>query len=248
MNGELNMKFQVSLFGDFSLLTPTEDNIKKCIEAFFSKGLLPGNFQEFDARSNKMEPRLSLQSMRNGITINVASNRVDFLANPLPGTPAASLTLRSFFDEVVVISKLLGETFGLTFKRIGVVSEKFFKEMSVQQIEEARKKFVNDSFNVLQEQNVTEWNVRNIILKTFPEPVDQDVNVIYNLGKVKVQIADANGHNEYDTLLLSVDINTAAEKKLSSLSNESISYFVDESLNIEKTLNERLSGVIYGAD
>lgn len=248
MNGELNMKFQVSLFGDFSLLTPTEDNIKKCIEGFFSSGLLPGNLQEFDPQSNKMEARLSLQSMRNGITVNVLRNRIDFTATPLPGTPAASLKLDTFFQEVVKFSILLKNTFDVTYKRPGVIIEKFLKELSEEKLDELRKSFIKDTFSVIPDAHVIEWSIRNVSSCKFPEPVDQDANVIYNIAKVKVQMGDATGHREFDTLHLSVDINVPVEKRNSSLSQDYIESFLAKTQETYTQVYNGLTAVIYGAN
>lgn len=248
MNGELNMKFQISLFGDFSLLTPTEENIKKCIEGFFAHGLLPGNLQEFDPQTNKMEARLSLQSMRNGLNVNVLKNRIDFIAIPLPGTPSASLSLELFFKEVVNISDLVKETFDVTFKRIGVVTEKFLKEMSEEKIEELRKSFTRESFDIFPKLNKIEWNVRNIVSDHFPAPVDRETNIIYALTKVKVQMGDASGHKEFDTLHLNIDINIPSEKRNTTLTRESIESFLNKALEIHNQIYKGLTGVIYGAD
>lgn len=248
MNGELNMKFQVSLFGDFSLLTPTEDNIKKCIEGFFASGLLPGNLQEFDTQSNKMEARLSLQSMRNGITVNVLRSRIDFIATPLPGTPAATLTLDSFFHEVVKITELLRNTFDVTFKRPGVVIEKFLKELSEDRLDELRRLFIQDSFSVVPEATVKEWNIRNVSACMFPEPVSQEANIIYSIAKVKVQMGDANGHREFDTLHLSVDINIPVEKRNANLSRDQIESFLRTTHEMHTKVYNGLTAVIYAAN
>ncbi|MBX8625795.1 hypothetical protein K4754_27440 [Pseudomonas glycinae] len=242
------MKFQVSLFGDFSLLTPTEDNIKKCIEGFFASGLLPGNLQEFDPQSNKMEARLSLQSMRNGITVNVLRNRIDFLATPLPGSPAASLKLENFFQEVIKFSDLLKNTFDVSFKRPGVIVEKFLKELSEERLDEIRRTFIQDSFSVIPDANVAEWNIRNVSSCQFAEPVNQEANVIYSIAKVKVQMGDATGHREFDTLHLSVDINIPTEKRNANLSREYLESFLAKAQEMHSIVYKGLTAVIYGAN
>lgn len=248
MNGELNMKFQVSLFGDFSLLTPTEENMKKCIEGFFASGLLPGNLQEFDTQTNKMEARLSLQSMRNGITVNVLRNRIDFIATPLPRTPAATLTLENFFQEVIKYSELLRNTFDIIYKRPGVVVEKFLKELSEERLDELRRSFIQDSFNVIPETSVSEWNVRNVFTSQIPEPVNQEANIIYSIAKVQVQMGDATGHREFDTLHFSVDINVPAEKRNANISRDYIESFLEKFQETYAQIYKGLTKVIYGAN
>ncbi|MBO1537572.1 hypothetical protein [Pseudomonas sp. OA65] len=242
------MKFQVSLFGDFSLLTPTEDNIKKCIEGFFSSGLLPGNLQELNLQTNKMEPRLALQSMRNGLSVNILLNRIDFVATPLPGSPSASLTMEVFFDEVRKIAEQLRKTFEITYKRMGVVCDKFLQEMSEDQLQQLRKVFIKEAFDVIPDASIVEWSVRNVALIAFADPVNQEVNAIYNLSKVHVQLNDASGNREFDTLLLNIDINIPTEKRIANLSAEFIDTFLTKTLEIQGNINKGIGEVIQRAN
>ena len=195
-----------------------------------------------------MEARLSLQSMRNGLNVNVLTNRIDFIAIPLPGSPAASLPLEKFFEEVVKISELLKNTFDTTFKRIGVVVEKFLKEMTEEKLEQLRRSFTSESFDIIPNSKSIEWNVRNVVSSNFAEPVNQAVNIIYSLAKVKVQMGDANGHKEFDTLHLSIDINIPTEKRNTTLSRESIDSFLIKSLETQSQIYKGLTEVIYGAN
>lgn len=247
MNGELNIKFQVSIYGDFSSLSPTEENIKKCIEGFFTHGLLPGNLQEFDTQSNKLEARLSLQSMRNGMNVNILKNRIDFTVTPIPGTPAALTTIEKFFEESTKISGQLKEIFELKYRRVGVIIEKFLGEMSQERTEELRSSFIQKTFFIFPELKTEEWSVRHVAREEFPAPVSQGVNIIYNLSKVKVEMGDSSGRKEFDTLLLSIDINIPLEKHNSGLSSEALENFLNKTLETQQKIYDNLTGVVHGA-
>lgn len=245
MKGETNLKIQVSLFGDFSHITPTEEIIKNCISAFFQLGMLPtGNVQEIDPSTNRLEPRLSLQSMRNGLSVNFLTNRIDFMVMPIQGTPAASVTTEMFCAQVLEIASSLYKILDISFKRVGYVNEKFLTPLSPEKLETLRRIFTNDSFDIFPERHAVEWGVRNVVSDTFNRSAESEVNIIYSLSKVKVQMGDLNGHREFETLHLTTDINTLQDKKFVS-SNEALGDFLSQAVDREKAIYKGLTAVIY---
>lgn len=245
MNGETRLKHQITVFGDYSHILPSEEVVKTCIEKFFSIGLLPGNLQELDPRTNKMEPRLSLQSMRTGLNVNFLSNRIDFLSTPIPGNPASSIGLEAFVEETITVLEKLIDAFRVSFSRMGFVVETFLKPMDVQGLEILRKKLISEKFDLLPGLPSVEWNVRNIVVKKFEGAVNQDVNVIYSLSKVKVQMGDASGHREFDTAHLSVDINLPGDKRLPFMLLESAQDFVAQAIVVERNIHDAVAQVAY---
>jgi hypothetical protein len=245
LKGETNLKIQVSLFGDYSHITPTEEIIKDCISAFFQLGMLPsGNVQEMDPNTNRLEPRLSLQSMRNGISVNFLSNRIDFLVMPLPNSPGASLNAESFCVQVNQIATSLKKVLGVTFNRVGFAAERFLAPITPEKLETLRKKFTTEAFTIFPDKPVVEWNIRNVVLDRFDKNVDQDVNVIYNISKVKVQLGDHTGLREFDTLHLTTDINIPLEKRVNP-SLDVLSDFLEQSIARDKAIYNGLTAVTY---
>lgn len=245
MKGETNLKIQVSLFGDFSHIIPTEEIVKNCISAFFHLGMLPtGNVQEIDTSTNRLEPRLSLQSMRNGLTVNFLTNRIDFMVMPIQGTTAASVTTEMFCTQVLDIANSLYKILDISYKRVGYVSEKFLTPLPPDKLEALRRIFTNDSFNIFPEKHAVEWGVRNVVSDSFEKSAESEVNIIYSLSKVKVQMGDANGHREFETLHLTTDINTLRDKKFIS-SSEALKDFLSQAADREKAIYKGLTAVIY---
>lgn len=245
MKGETNLKIQVSVFGDFSHITPTEEVIKSCISTFFQLGMLPtGNVQEMDSSTNRLEPRLSLQSMRNGLSVNFLASRIDFIVMPIPGTLGASLTLENFCAQVLDITKSLFQLLDISFNRIGFVTEKFLAPLSSEKLETLRKTFTNEAFTIFTGNPVTEWGIRNVILDRFNKSIDHEVNIIYNIAKVKVQMGDQNGLREFETLHLITDINTPPEKRVGS-SIEVLTDFLEQAKDRETAIYKGLTAVTY---
>jgi hypothetical protein len=245
LKGETNLKIQVSLFGDFSHITPTEEVIKNCISEFFQLGMLPaGNVQEMDPSTNRLESRLSLQSMRNGMGVNFLASRIDFIVMPLPGTPGAILTVDSFCEQVIEVTKSLIKVLSINFNRIGFVTEKFLAPLQSEKLEILRKAFTTEAFTIFPDKSVSEWGVRNVVADHFGGNVDQLANIIYNIAKVKVQMGDPTGFREFETLHLTVDINTPLEKRVGS-TIEVLSDFISESKGREKSIYKGLTAVTY---
>ncbi|ULL07063.1 hypothetical protein JNO42_08630 [Pseudomonas putida] len=246
MPNEQSVKYQAALLGDFSKVLPTEDIIKSCIGSFFGLGLLPnGNNQEFDQRTNKLEPRLGLQSMRNGIQVNFLAGRADIIVSPLPGSPSATLTLETFLEQAQEITKIILELFQPKINRLGFVHEKFCEPMTKERLEVLRKKFISPGMDIFTDNPMSEWNVRTCSLVEFGGVVNQPVNLIHALNRVKVQQADPTGFKEYDSIHVMIDVNTGAEREI-ACSPDLIQDFFSQALAQERTVNKRLSEVIYG--
>lgn len=219
--------------------------MKNCISAFFQLGMLPtGNVQEIDPSTNRLEPRLALQSMRNGLTVNFLTNRIDFMVMPIQGTPAASVTTEMFCNQVLEIASSLYKILDIQFRRIGFVSEKFLTPLPPEKLEALRRIYTNDAFNIFPEKHAVEWGVRNVVSDKFDRNADSEVNIIYSLSKVKVQMGDSNGHREFETLHLTTDINTLQDKKLVS-NNDTLGDFLSQAKHREKAIYKGLTAVIY---
>jgi hypothetical protein len=242
---EQSIKYQAVLFGDFSHIHPTEDTIKSCIGSFFTLGLLPtGSTQEFDPQMNKMEPRLGLQSMRNGVLVNFLRGRIDIQAMPMPGSPAGTLTFPQFVDQVKEISKVIYALFNPKVTRAGLVHEKFCKPMSAEEIALLRKKFLSSNADIHPDNEVIEWNVRACSKFDFEGLVKQSVNVIHALNRVNVQIQEPGSTNDFETIHVALDINTNPNKEVHN-SYDAINDFFEQASNKEREMMTRLAEVIY---
>ncbi|MBF8651331.1 hypothetical protein IRZ81_11010 [Pseudomonas putida] len=241
MNNEISLKYQASVFGDFSKIVPSEETLKRCIESYFSQGWLPSNLQEFVGSKNAIESRLALQSMRTGITINVLSNRIDFIVSPLPGSPAATVTMQSFLTQFSNMYPQLASQFGVAVNRVGFVCDHFLKVQRHEELNIFKSKLLAlDLDNFAGDSAMpVEWSVKNtsrIPSATFD---GAPINVICNFSKVTAQLADPNGQKEFETPHLSIDVNYPAENTVPSVSPDQVVNFVNEAASIESQVRLR---------
>jgi hypothetical protein len=238
------LKYQVSLFGDYSGIKPTEETLKKCLEKFFFLGFIPGSsVQEMDQQTGRMEPRLTLQSMRNGISVNFLNGRIDVLAIPLPGSPAAALDFTSFIESATAMVKCSIETLGISFGRLGIVSETFVGEFSKESLASIRDKFVVRESVVFPELEMTEWQSRTVLNQAVGEPLNHAVNTTYSVAQAHVQIGDPNGVKEFDTIHLTVDINTPGDRVVQG-NLDFFTHFVDYALRQEKEVQIKIGAML----
>lgn len=246
MSNETKLKFQVSLFGDFSAIIPNEQTLTKCIEKFFTSGYIPNaNIQELDPNTNRLEPRLALQSIRNGVTANVMFGRIDIIANPFPGSPAASLTLEEFSKQTIILSQLLIQHFEIEFHRIGFITELLFGDIGNEKLTVARNNYTNPALNIFKDEATLDWSSKIVNSIPLPAPINQSINVSYALSQVRAQFGDQNGQKEFDTLHLNIDINTLPNQRTPS-SIEVVDQFMRFATEKEQVISSTLKRVIYG--
>lgn len=246
MANEIKFKFQLSLFGDFSNIVPNEQTLTKCIEKFFTVGYIPNaGIQELDPSTNRLEPRLALQSIRNGITANVMFGRIDFIANPIPGSPAANLSVDEFAKQTLILARLLIQHFSIEFHRVGFVTELLFGDIGEEKLSSARDNYTNPNSNIFKDQATSEWSSKFSSIFQLPEPMSNITNVSQTLSQVHAQFGDQNGQKEFDTLHLNIDINTPANIRITS-TPETLDQFVAFAIEKEQTISSTLKKVIYG--
>ena len=244
MSGETKIKYQIALFGDFSHIVPDEETLKQCISNFFFLGFMPNTLQEFSPQSNKMESRLGFQSVRNGISISILSNRMDFFCSPWPGTPAAGLSVEQFGEECIAVYSKIVSTFHPVVRRSGFVIESFLRPMDDLQMVRAKSKFIVDGFDPLNLGVFKEWSVRQAS-PVLIENVTPPVHLIYSISRADVQMGDASGQKEFTTVHLSIDVNMPTEKPSFTMDETLVGSYIRRSSELLNQTADRLAGMAY---
>lgn len=242
MAEETRLKYQVSLFGDFSRYGVTEENLRKCFDGFFKFQMLPNQIQESNP-GGSLESRISLQSIHNGIAINLLSDRMDILAMPMVGNPAAKLTVDSFVETSLPIADELLRIFPATINRIGFVVESFMAEVPAEKLDGVRAKFLCPKLPFASELPTNEWNIRDVVLG---ELAGVSSNFIFSIARVKAHTADARGVREKETHHLMVDVNSSANQGIVFKDFSAIQGFVLQSVEKYKVMKSDIEGRVHG--
>lgn len=243
MAEETKLKFQVSLFGNFSQYGVTEENLRKCFENFFKFQVLPSQVQEVNPATGKSDTRISLQSINKGFMINLMSDRMDILAMPMPGTPASQLTEEGFVESGLPVAKELLEMFPAPVSRVGFVVESFMAPLPEDQLDAVRSKFLGPKLTFTQPLPTNEWNIRDVVIG---ELVGIPSNFIFAIARVKAQMADARGFREQQTHHLMIDVNSVPNEGAEFKNFAIIESYVAKAVDTFKTMKAEIEGRVYG--
>lgn len=243
MAQETKLKFQVSLFGDFSQYGVTEDNMRKCFESFFKLQMLPNQVQEMNGVNGQATPRISLQSMGSGIMINLLTDRLDIMAMPMPGNPAAGMSFEQFAEKGMPVAAELVKLFPAEITRVGVIYEGLIAQMPVDKINALRDAFLGPKLAFAAELPTNEWSLRDVVIS---EVGGVTSNLIYALQRVKAQITDMSGHKEQESLHVMVDINSAPGQGAAFKDFGVIRGYVNSALQIQGRIKGEVEGRVYG--
>lgn len=237
-----NIKFQISVFGDLTSIKPTEEILRKCLEKFYSLGFVPGgNLQEMDPRTGQLSNRLTLQSMQNGVMAHFLNGRLDVVLMQMVAGPGAQLTLDAFSNLAIRIIAGSVEALGLKFNRIGFITERMFKGLESQDFQRIRDRFITPDSIFFDGMRAGEWQARVVL--TEPDGQYADANINYNLAQARIQVAEPTGVREFDTIHVTSDINTPADRR-GEFSIAYLTGFVNYSQEKEDLIWRRIEGVV----
>ncbi|WP_311969363.1 hypothetical protein [Pseudomonas baltica] len=243
MSQETTLKFQVSLFGDFASYGVTEDNMRKCFESFFKLQMLPNQVQELNAAIGQTTPRISLQSMGSGIMVNLLSDRLDVIAMPMPGNPAAGLSFQQFVEKGLPVVAEMIKLFPAEVSRVGVIYEGLMAQVSVDKLNSLRDSFLGPKLAFAAGMQTNEWSVRDVVVS---EVAGVSSNFIYALQRVRAQITDMAGHKEQESLHLMVDVNSTPGCGAVFNNFAVVQDYVNKSLDVHKQIKGEVEGRVHG--
>lgn len=240
---ETKLKYQICIFGDFSKYGATEDNLRKCFEGFFKFQMLPNQIQEFNPGVGETQNRIALQSISNGIAVNILSDRMDIVAVPLPGSPASKITMDQFVQAALPVAEELLKIFPAVVSRVGVVQESFLSPLPADQMDAVRAKFLGEKLEFAKGLPTNEWNIRDVVMG---EVVGVPSNLIYALARVKAQIGDNRGLQEQDSHHLMLDVNTSPTHGALLRDFSIVRNFMEKALATMAEMRAEVLGRIYG--
>jgi hypothetical protein len=233
--------FQISVFGDFTSITPSDTTISTMITNFKDYGLLPALFQENnlnlspDPSLSKFETtsRLSMISVEKKLNVMFASSRIDI------SKTSADLTAHLMNEDLTVLLDLLRKaTEGHSFTRIALNTTSMLSNPSEDII---RKLQPSLAFYSDPNELTVRLNKREDI--SVGNGSIECANTIITIQKTIGQLLLNNQPVSIDHgILIQFDINTLAENSSSRFSSEQAKGFVSSAEEIRQSiLNQLLS-------
>ena len=228
--------FQISVFGDFTAITPNDTTINAMIANFKDYGLLPAIFQENnfnlflpEPQLTKMETtnRLSMVSVEKKLNVMFASGRIDI------NKSSADLTAPLTSEDLTILLDILGKaTSGQPFTRVALNTTAILnnpKYNVVQKLQPCINFYANPSELTLR--------LNKQIDLSIGANVTECSNVIIILQKTVGQLLLNNQPIKIDNgIIVQFDINTQAENPTPRFSVEQAKRFITSAEEIRQTI------------
>lgn len=165
MKENICLKYQYSIFGDFSDISPEKSEIIIKLMTLFSKeNFIPASFQELSMNQipTIMDSRISL-SNKDGLSVNIGNKRLDIEFDYLEDGKYYNMDIEEITQKAMEIISLLMNEFKKTCNRIALNTTEL--------LDEVKSKKITDMF--YNTKNIFEYYNRNIPLNgmkdMFPE-------------------------------------------------------------------------------
>ena len=241
---EVQLKFQVCYFGDFSAVEPTADSIASLAKEFSDRRLLPSTYQEFSARGARMRPRV--QSADGEWSADLDHNRIDLQKNATSEGGDNLASLPQFCREAHEIVAGLLKVFSVKGNRLALVTSASLRDLS----DEALKGAYARLFNPLpyyQESLPVAWNSRSVT--RVPVSLggrDEIMNVILTADRAQRRFVFDASQPPFESIGVEVDINTYQGNTETRFAADSLPEFLDCAMELRNQLllqlRERLDG------
>lgn len=241
---EVQFKFQVCYFGDFSAVEPTAETIASLAKQFSGRKLLPTAYQELGAQGVRM--RLRLQTADNEWVADLDHHRIDLQKNATsPGADNLGSLPEFFLEAREIIGGVL-KVFSVKGSRLAVVTSAWLRDLSA----EALKRAYVCLFNPLPyyvESPPTAWNSRSVA--RVPVTLggrDETMNAILTTDRAQRRFLFDPSEPPFESIQVEVDINTYQGDTETRFTGDSLPEFLDCAMGLRKQvlvqLRERLDG------
>jgi hypothetical protein len=233
---DINLKYQIAIFGVFEDITPNSDTLKYLIETFADKELIPTTFQELNPIiPDQIINRLSLKSSDDVWTIEFSSNRIDIIKSNTNFGVTKMNSVSEFVNDVKDIIKKINDKFPKKYNRLALVTRHLLKEMSIEEMSSIYHKTVK-TVETYQKSEPVEWN--NRVVARIPVLIknEETFNIISEINRIKGNLKINSKLQKIDRVELKFDINTFQAITEYRFDFEDLIIFLDNALKIEENL------------
>ena len=233
----INLRYQVSLFGNYDDVVPNSENMKFFVEKFESRGLIPTQALEeaidisHDGQaSKKTMQHLTFFDSEKKWQIQFRDNilGISFVNANIGKTEMISIDF--FISEVINILGIINEKFKKTYKRVGFVTQYLFKNDNLSD------KFIN-AIDFFQNKQILGWS-SNIASreKLIYEDKEEFVNVTSFLSFIHQSLQMNDKNTMFKGIVLNIDINTLHENVNYRFSDSNLKSFLQKILENENVI------------
>lgn len=234
----IDFRFQVALFGNFDDISPNIDVIKYFIEVFSDKGLIPSQYNElsFDIAggAGKNANRLSLTSKDSSWNIRFSQDRADFVLTNIDIGKFRMLSKADFLSDFKEIHAKINEKYPRKIKRLGFVNQYLIKGVLIDDV----SKKISNTPEILTDTPSIEFSNKVATRTKIKVPDEELINISGEIRWLRTNMKIENKEQIFDGLLMTIDINTLAEKTEYRIDVDKINNILAKSSTIEDSVRD----------
>lgn len=238
-----NLKYQLVAFGNYDDVTPNAENMKFFLDKFSDKALIPNQIQEINVNvtnndlKNESISRLVLTTQDKSWNIKFNDEKIDITHANVEFKTDGFLSMEEFITEAFNILDIVGSKFSKNHKRIG-----FSIQIAVSDINASS---VYNKFNLpieyFSQENPIKWTNRFAFRKKLEVSGKQEIiNINSNVDWIKGKIGINKNAQNYEGLVVTLDINSLHENNDSRFAINDIKDFTNKSKLIQDSIKEQL--------
>jgi|GEM_PF-6242776 len=203
---DVKLNMQASIFVNLMDIGPTPEYITLFVKEFADLGFLPSTVQEIGETGSLT--RLSLKTHDNGWLIVLGSNRLDIIQSSTDSKGLNILSEEDFVRRALEYYGKIDKHFTRKANRVALSSGFLLSKLDSTELDKIYTK-LNNPINTYLVNKPDEWNnrVSSILYKEI-NGIQEKVNFISQISRVKGVIRELSGFQNFDRIELKFDLNT----------------------------------------
>lgn len=237
----VDLRYQISLFGDFESITPNSEVVNPLLENLKGYNLVPGTFIETQFTSNGLNnsQRLSLRSNDMSFSIEFKLDRIDFYLLNTDINVFNMMSIDSFAKQVKDIYNKVSCDNKFKIRRIGFVRYLLFIE-GVDHSIVYRK--LNKNIKYYENLPMKDWS--NYLPASITLPSGIAANAVTTIKHFTNELKINSTIKICDGVMVTTDVNTLAEDKELRFDAKQTECVIDELQRIEYKLCSQFTNLI----
>ncbi|MBE1427006.1 hypothetical protein H4684_003690 [Desulfomicrobium macestii] len=235
---DINGKYQASIFGNFTDISPNSENIIKILSLFKEENYIPSTIQEISQIASGNAHRVQLITNDREWHINFLTNRIDIEKNPIDSKGNNLGKIEDFTNySVKTFEKILLE-FNKKSSRFSLVTSGLLKEISSEKLDCIYCKLFNQ-IKFYEDNPPFEWNFRTVSkIKKELLGSQENYNIISSINRLQGIFSSQSESYNFDRIEVQFDINTTHENQETRFELKHIDEFMKQAVSIRADLIE----------
>lgn len=237
-----NLRYQISLFADFSTLSPSEEIYSQLESAYTDSNLMRVPFTENTISEAGTVTRdcIKVTSSDNAISIEFRSDRVIFTWLNTDINQSADKSIGVFTDNILDVMQRVDILKDTLYRRIGYVRYSLFDSPTPDDV----YSYMNKTIPFLQSAQKREWV--NYMPSRYTDGRGEEYNIVTTIKHTNGPLKKDGVVQLFDGVFLSIDVNTLDEQRIGVYNYENVKNKLSTLRDIERRVSSQYLDLLNG--